>query len=453
MAVRVRSGATRAVAANAGWLMVERIVRGVVALTVTAAAARHLGPAGFGTVSLALSFVLLFSTFWTLGLSGIVVRELVQRVDQTNETLGTVFGLRLISGIAGVGVILVAAYLLGLDSQTIAAIAVIAVATLAFSLDGIDFWLQSQLLGGWTVFTRVAGVLASATATVVLIVTDGPLIAFAAAIGLEYPVTGLALLFAYLRLGRRFRSWRFSFSLVGTFLSMSWPLIISGALYSINMKVDQLMLGTLVGTNAVGTYAAAARLSEVWYFVPTIIAGSAFPALLRVRAEDPVRYRRRMQQLYDVMTAISLPLAVVVAILSPWIIFLIYGEAYAASANVLAIHIFAGPFVFLGAALSKWLIAENHLMFSMIRHGLGAFANVALNLFLIPRAGPIGAAIATLVSYAVAGVLATWVYPPTRTAAVQMVLSLGLPIRLLGAALRGPDSPNSPGTPSASPGA
>ena len=71
--------AGREVAArNAGWLIGERLLSGLLGLTVTAAVARHLGPENFGILSFALSLVLLFGTLWTLGLAGLVVRELVR---------------------------------------------------------------------------------------------------------------------------------------------------------------------------------------------------------------------------------------------------------------------------------------------------------------------------------------------------------------------------------------
>jgi Na+-driven multidrug efflux pump len=92
--------------------------------------------------------------------------------------------------------------------------------------------------------------------------------------------------------------------------------------------------------------------------------------------------------------------------------------------------------VFLGAALSRWLIAEDRLRFSLVRHGTGALVNVGLNLVLIPPLGGVGAAISTLVSYAVASFGACFLYAPLRGQAWAMTRSLLLPARLLMAGLR-----------------
>jgi O-antigen/teichoic acid export membrane protein len=135
------------------------------------------------------------------------------------------------------------------------------------------------------------------------------------------------------------------------------------------------------------------------------------------------------------MVALALPIAVGVSVLSGPLIFLLYGTSYAESAPILAIHVWAGPFVFLGAALSRWLIAEDRLRFSLVRHGTGALVNVALNLILIPPLGGIGAAISTLVSYAVASFGACFLYAPLRGQAWAMVRALLLPVRLLAAGI------------------
>ncbi len=68
---------------NSSWLFAEKILRMVVGLFVGVWVARYLGPEQFGLFSYALSFVGLFAAVATLGLHGIVVRELV--IDENKE--------------------------------------------------------------------------------------------------------------------------------------------------------------------------------------------------------------------------------------------------------------------------------------------------------------------------------------------------------------------------------
>ena len=96
---------------------------------------------------------------------------------------------------------------------------------------------------------------------------------------------------------------------------------------------------------------------------------------------------------------------------------------------MLQIHIWAGVFIFMRALLSRWLLAEDLLRFSLVTHIAGAVMNVALNLMLIPRYGAIGAAVATVISYASAGWLALFLSARTRPMGRMMAKSLLLPLR------------------------
>lgn len=412
-------------------------MRGVIGLAVGIVVARSLGTANFGALSYAISFVLLFNTLWQLGLSGIVVRELVRAPGNRDEILGSVFLLRLSGAVLGLLSLVIAAVVVAPpDDATRLAIVVLGVGTLLYAFEGIDFWFQSEVQSRRVVAARLAALAISAVASIVLALGGAGVVLLAAAASIEYIVTGVGYVVAYARAGLSVRTWRPTRARSMALLAMSWPLIISGLFNSINLRVDQILLGNLTDRETVGTYAAAARLSEVWYFVPIAIAASLAPALLQARERNREQYRRRMQQAYDLMVLVSLPLAVFVALFSGLIIALLYGPAYADSAPILALHIWAGPFVFMGAILSKWLIAEDLLRFSIIRHGLGAAVNVVLNFLLIPPLGGFGSALATLVSYAVAAFGATVVYRPAWPAARQMALALLSPIRLPVALLR-----------------
>jgi PST family polysaccharide transporter len=80
----------------------------------------------------------------------------------------------------------------------------------------------------------------------------------------------------------------------------------------------------------------------------------------------------------------------------------------------LAIHIWASLFVFMGVGTSSWFIAEGLTQFALRRTLLGAITNILLNFFLIPSYGGVGAAIATVISQAVASFLSHASHPKTR---------------------------------------
>ena len=77
---------------------------------------------------------------------------------------------------------------------------------------------------------------------------------------------------------------------------------------------------------------------------------------------------------------------------------LLFGAAYEASGDILAVHIWSVVFVFMGAGTSPWIINERLTRLALYQTTLGAVLNISLNLWLIPRHGAIGAAIATAAS-------------------------------------------------------
>ncbi len=126
------------------------------------------------------------------------------------------------------------------------------------------------------------------------------------------------------------------------------------------------------------------------------------------------QYYQRLQRLYDIMVLLSVSIALPMTFLSTSLVVQIFGKAYVASGTILAIHIWASVFVFLGVANGKWFLAENRQILSFQRTALGAVVNIVVNLILIPNYGAVGAAVATVFSYAVAAFFSDLLQEETR---------------------------------------
>ncbi|MCR4321033.1 MAG: oligosaccharide flippase family protein, partial [Candidatus Brocadiaceae bacterium] len=136
---------------NTGWLFADRILRMGVGLFVGVWVARYLGPEQFGLYSYALAFVSLFGAFATLGLDGIVVRDIVRDPACKYETLGTAFVLKLIGGSLTFLLVIIAISLLRPhDRLTHWLVGITAVGMIFQAFDTIDFWFQSQVKSKYT---------------------------------------------------------------------------------------------------------------------------------------------------------------------------------------------------------------------------------------------------------------------------------------------------------------
>jgi O-antigen/teichoic acid export membrane protein len=164
------------------------------------------------------------------------------------------------------------------------------------------------------------------------------------------------------------------------------------------MKIDQVMLKEMLNTKAVGEYAAAVKLCEAWYFIPSAIMASLFPAVIEARKESREIYENRFQKIYEMMVWGSLLVAIPISFLADWFIQVLYGANFQEAAVVLKIYIWGFVFVSLGVASSHWLVAENLEKHALVRSFLGAILNICINWYLIPIYGITGAAYATLIT-------------------------------------------------------
>lgn len=381
---------------NTGWMFSEKILRLLLTLFVGIWVARYLGPSKFGLLSYARSFVGLFTAFVTLGLNGIMVRELVKAEKPLGLLMGTAFRMKLIGGLFILLILISISLFSSNDTQTNILIFIVGAAILFQSFDIINFYFQSQVLSKFAVLANMISVLISSIVKIGLIYLKAPLIAFAWVVLFDAVTLAIGYILFYSKQKLSLRSWKFDFQLGKKLLSDSWPLIFSGLVISIYMKIDQVMIKEMLDNAAVGQYAAAVRISEAWNFIPMVIASSVFPAIINAKQKNPSVYMSRLQMLYGLLVWIALAIALPMTFMSDWLITLLFGNQYNQSGGVLMIHIWATVFVALGITHSRYLVTENLTKKLFLRNLLGASANVVLNFTLIPKYGIQGAATATL---------------------------------------------------------
>lgn len=400
---------------NTSWLMGEKILRMGVGLFVGIWVARYLGPEKFGLLSYAQSFVFLFTAVATLGLDGIVVRELVKDETQRDVLLGTAFGLKLVGAILILPVLAIGVQLTSNDDDTNILVFIIASATIFQSFNVIDFYYQSKVLSKYVALANTVSLALSSVIKIALILNNAPLMAFAIMTIFDVAILSIGLIVYYKKSSHlQLFNWCFEWQMAKSLLKNSWPLMLSGLVISVYMKIDQVMIKEMLDTESVGQYAAAVRLSEAWYFIPMAIASSLFPAILNAKKVSEELYYLRLQRLYTLMVWLAIAIALPMTFLSDWIVMFLYGNDYAQAGNVLMIHIWAGVFVFLGVASGKWLLTENLQRYYMINTVIGAIVNVVLNYCLIETIGIQGAAWATLISYFFAAYFCLIVFEKTR---------------------------------------
>ncbi|MEJ1935626.1 flippase [Nostoc sp. NIES-2111] len=400
--LKSRSG-LREIIANTGWLFADRILRMGISLIVGVWIARYLGVQQYGLFNYALAFVTLFTPILTLGLDEVVVRHVVRESSNKEEILGTTFWLKFLGGVASVILALGSTVLLGeRNFLKISLVAILAVSGIFRAAEAIELWFQSQVQAKYTVIAKNIAFLLNSLLKVGLILIKAPLLAFAWATLAELAMIAIGLAIAYQIKGNSFWLWRWSSSVAKNLLKESLPLIFSGFAIMIFMKIDQIMIGQMIGDKEVGVYSAAVRVSELWYFIPAAIVSSVAPSIYAAKDNSEGIYYQRIRQLFQLLNCIALAIAVPMTFLSDKVITAMFGSDYAEAGAILAVHIWTSIFVFMGFASSPWFISEGLNHVSLGKTVFGAILNIILNYLLIPQYAGLGAAIATIISQAAA---------------------------------------------------
>lgn len=414
---------------NIGWLTAERVLMIALSFYVGINVVRYLGPGNFGKLSYSVSFAGLLTAIAKLGLDQIVVRNLVKEKECTQEILGTAFLLKLIGSLCTVILIGISIWTFNNDSQIRWMTLIIGMGLVFTAFETIDFWFQSQVLSRPMALVRSGQLILTSSIKLLFIFGKYPLIAFAWVYIVEFLLKAFGMTWVYYKRRQSISHWQFRWSRAKELMKDSWPLILSGVMIVIYMKIDQVMLGNMAGDQALGNYAAAVKLSEPCYFVSTAICSSIFPALIQAKQKNQQEYHNKIQQLYDLMAWLALGIAIPITFVADILATTLLGQEYVGVGSILALHIWASPFVFLGVARGRWLMAENFTRFSLAATSLGAISNITLNLFLIPNYGGIGAAIATVISYAISSHLSCIFYPPVHKNGWMMTKALLIPLR------------------------
>lgn len=384
---------------NTSWLFAEKILRMVVGLFVGIWVARYLGPEQFGLFSYAQSFVGLFTAIATLGLDGIVVRELVKDESKANTLLGTAFYLKLVGGFAVLLILAIAINFTSNDQYTNILIFIIASATIFQSFNVIDFYFQSKTLSRYVVFANIISLFVSSIVKVVLILNEAPLIAFAYVILFDSFVLAMGFVYFYFKNNLSCNLWKFDKIMAIRLLKDSWPLIFGSIAASIYMRIDQVMIKEMMNSEAVGYYAVSSKLSDLWLFITVLITKSLLPSIISAKKQSDKLFVYRMQYLYSILVKIAFFISVFITFFAQDIVRLLYGEQYLKSIPILVIYVWSIIFIYLSNASTSYFLAENMQLHASMRLVFGAIINIILNIYWIESCGSIGAAYATLVSY------------------------------------------------------
>lgn len=176
----------------------------------------------------------------------------------------------------------------------------------------------------------------------------------------------------------------------------------------IHERLDLFMIAYFLGdATEVAFYAIAVRVIDRLKLFPEAVGSSLFPTAAGLADREAARFTglvSRHSVLWVVASAVALALA------APLVVPFLFGENYAASIPPLQILLVAMALLTVYNILSRYFVAIGRQKVNVVTQLLSIAVNIALNIYLIPRYGILGAAWASLVSYALEAFLITFVF-------------------------------------------
>lgn len=396
-------------------MLAEKASRIISGILVGVLVARFLGKEQFGIISYALSVLSIFTVFSTLGLDGIVVRELITEKKKKYEIIGTTFWLRFIGSFL---VVIASTYYSFMrdpsDRTWIVFLVSIAVVFQSFSV--IDFYFQSEVKGKFNAITQIITLIISAIVKLVLIYLEAPLSWFASMVMLEAILTAVNQLIFYKKNEQEISKWKFSLGEAKRLLSHSWPIIISAFMQMIYQQADKILIARyLHDMGMVGQYSAATRISEASFFIPVALSAALFPGIINNRHNKPLQLKR-LTQIYSLMIWSAIFISIGGYLVGDYVIGFLYKDGFPLAPEIFKIHIWITIPVFFGTAWGAWLLALNKQKLITIYQVFVLAIILALEMYMIPKYGIKGAAYSVVLTYLISIFVIIFVYKPKESA-------------------------------------
>ncbi|MBE5951271.1 MAG: flippase [Lachnospiraceae bacterium] len=182
-------------------------------------------------------------------------------------------------------------------------------------------------------------------------------------------------------------------------LTVSGISMINNGLSQLMYLIDVFVLGIVIKDESViASYKIATTIPTALTFVPLTIITYVYPYFARNKNN-----KKWLQKHYALLTGamgiVNVCISGVLIAFAPFIIRILFGEQYLDA--VIPFRILSASFLFSGTfriISGNLLVTQRKLKFNLVIAILSGAMNTALNVFMIPRWGSIGAALATIIT-------------------------------------------------------
>lgn len=362
-------------------------------LALFLAAARLLGAEEYGRYNHAASLTGLALVGMDLGLNTLLVRQVARRPAELGHFAGT---LLLIKSLLALLVLALLALGLHLTGRPLGLVLAVALAQACWGLAELGFaGLNALEAMGQEAWIKTVARLAALLAAGGLLLAGAGTWGLVAGLGLAN-LLGLLLALGVLR-RRAVFSLRLEAGFVGRLFRDGLPLALSGVFIAFYSRLDVVLLEVMGRSfSEIGWYAAAARVVDGLGILPGLVAAAFLPVLASLAGREPEALARLYRQGLRLLLLLGLPAGLGLFMVRAPLTELVFGPAYAPTAQVFAWLAPNLALIFVNYLQLTVLTALGRQRLGALATALGLLVNVGLNLWWIPAHGIMGAAAATL---------------------------------------------------------
>lgn len=409
---------------NIGWALLGKVATLLGSFIVGIFVARYLGPEQYGLMSYVIAYVSIFQTLALFGMDNIEIREEAKNKEERDAIIGTAFVLKLIFAIITILLIYILLQFSDNDIFTQRMIMLYSISIICNCFFVARNYFTSIVWNEYVVKTEIARTVIGVIIKIFLLVIHANLSWFIAAMTFDFVLLASGYCFSYSRKIDKITLWCFDIKWAKYLIKQSFPLMLSLSAVVIMQRIDQLMISKMIGTENVGQYSVAFKFVEVMIFVPTIIAQTISPVLVKIRNENKDEYVGKSQIFMDLTVWICVIMAIVVCIIAYPLVRFTFGEQYLHAVPVLQIMAFKVVGDALSQTSGQLMIIEGTQKYAVIRNIVGCICCIFLNLLLIPKNGIIGSSIVSVISLFVSGFLVNALIPKYKQIFLQQTKAI-----------------------------
>lgn len=397
--------------------VIDRIVRSGGNAVLAIFSARVLGSADYGMLAYLLTVVGFASILSTLGLANFTLISFARLpAEETDTWLSTLVILRQAGALAAVGgAMLFLATIRHASVELVILGGMIASSQLLQSLDCYESFYLARGQAGAVLLVRWFSFAMLGAAKIAACIWHAPLGIFALLAALDLGLYGATYLVLAPKNRPRLHWRQVRWSIMKEALGSCWPLAIASLTVLTYMRYDQFLISRYLGDRALGQYAVAVVVAELWNFVANALSVAFMPRLTAMLGNGgESKYSLFFGQLTRLAFWGSFSYSLAVFLLAEPIIRILYGSEFATAASTLRILCWTAPLIAVGILNAVWVVHHQIQSVWLFQTLIVATFSIISNQFVVHRFGVNGAALVLLASQLLACLLLNGFFKATQ---------------------------------------